>query len=380
MIYMDHAATSPVSEIALEEMLRCYREGFGNPSAIYSAGQAAKNALEKARARVGKALGAHSTEVFFTSGGTESDNWVLEGIARKKKRGHIITTAIEHNAVLRTAEHLEENGFTVTRLIPDHLGRILPGQLEEAIQPDTVLISIMTANNVVGTIQDIPALAKVARAHHVPIHTDAVQAVGQIPVDIRKLGVDYLSLSAHKVEGPLGVGALICRIPNMLPPLIFGGGQEKTRRSGTENVPGIVGMAAALEERVERMEAETAHLTALRDRLIGGLTKIPGVCLTGDPEFRLPGLASFAVESVAHSTFIVNALNERNVCVSSGSACSASSKEASHVLEAMGYDERRARCALRFSLGPENTAEEVEQVLEIMPAVIEEQSRKGFEF
>lgn len=377
MIYMDYAATAPISGKALEEMTQCYREVFGNPSAIHSPGQAARNALENARARIAKALGALNTEVFFTSGGTESDNWVLEGIARKKGRGHLITTAIEHNAILRTAEDLEERGFTVTRLLPDRLGRITPEQLEAAITPDTILVSVMTANNVVGTIQDISALAKIARSRRVPFHTDAVQAVGHIPLNVRKQGVDYLSLSAHKFGGPRGVGALISRVPNTLPPLIFGGGQERGKRSGTENVPGIVGMAAALEQAAAGMTAETARLTAMRDRLIDGMTQNEGVFLTGDPTNRLPGMASFVVAGVKHSTFLVNALNERGVCVSSGSACSAASREASHVLEAMGYDLALSRCALRFSLGRENTMDEVEHVIEIMPAVIEAQRTKG---
>ena len=377
MIYMDYAATAPISGKALEEMTQCYREVFGNPSAIHSPGQAARNAMENARARIAKTLGALNTEVFFTSGGTESDNWVLEGTARKKGRGHIITTAIEHNAILRTAEDLEERGFTVTRLLPDRLGRITPEQLEAAITPDTILVSVMTANNVVGTLQDIPALAKIARSRRVPFHTDAVQAVGHIPLNVRKLGVDYLSLSAHKFGGPRGVGALICRVPNTLPPLMFGGGQERGKRSGTENVPGIVGMAAALEQAAAGMTAETAHLTAMRDRLIDGMTQNEGVFLTGDPTNRLPGMASFVVPGVMHSTFLVNALNERGVCVSSGSACSAASKEASHVLEAMGYGLMLSRCALRFSLGRENTMDEVEHVIEIMPAVIEAQRKKG---
>ncbi len=378
---MDHAATAPISEKALGEMVRCYREGFGNPSAIHSVGQTAKNELEKARGRIAKALGAHSSEIFFTSGGTESDNWVLEGIARKKQRGHIVTTAIEHNAVLRMAQQLEERGFSVTCLRPDRLGFVTPEQLEAAIRPDTILVSVMTANNVVGTLQDIPALAAIARARRIPFHTDAVQAVGHVALNVRRLGVDYLSLSAHKFRGPKGVGALFCRMPNTLPPLILGGGQERTKRSGTENVPGIVGMAAALEECVGGgLEAAVPYLTDLRDRLIRGLTGIPGVLLTGAPSERLPGLASFAVEGIGHSSFLVNALNEAGVCVSSGSACSAASKEASHVLEAMGLDARLARCALRFSLDTENTREEVDRVLALMPGVIEAQRRKGSAF
>ncbi len=370
MIYMDHAATTAVSDKALQEIIRCSKNDFGNPSAIYSAGQTARNDLERARAQIADSIGALRSEIYFTSGGTESDNWVLRGIARKKKKGHLITTAIEHNAVLRTAEMLEEDGFAVTYLQPDNCGRISPEQLEAAIRPDTILISIMTANNVVGTIQDITALVKIARAHHILFHTDAVQAVGHMELNVRKLGVDFLSLTAHKFRGPKGVGALFCRLPYNLPPLLTGGGQERSRRSGTENVPGIAGMAAALKECTEELSKSIPYLTELRDHLIENLIKIPGVYLTGDPVNRLPGLASFAVEGIFHSVLIVNALADEGICVSSGSACSAASKEASHVLQAMGYNKQLSSGALRFSLDMENTREEVDRVIGLMPGII----------
>ena len=374
-IYMDHSATTPVTPKALEAMLPWFREEFGNPSAIYSFGQSGKNVLEDCRKRVAKCLGALQTEIFFTSGGTESDNWVIRGACRAKgARGrHIVTSAIEHNAVLRTLAQMEEDGFEVTYLKPDPMGRITPGQLEAAIRPDTILVSIMLASNVVGTILDIPSLAKVAAKHRVWFHTDAVQAVGHIPIRAHKLGVDFLSLSAHKFGGPKGVGALYCRLPNRLPPLLTGGGQEKELRSGTENIPGIVGMTTALEEAVSDLEEESARLSALRDRIIRELCAVPGVVLTGDPENRLPGFASFAVDGVGHSVHLVNALNEKGICVSSGSACSAASREASHVLLALGFDSRLSAGSLRITLGRDNTEEQADRLLSVLPDIIARQ-------
>ena len=337
-IYMDHAATTALSETALSAMLPYFREEYGNPSAVYSYGQAGKNAVEKCRERVAKAIGALRTEIVFTSGGTESDNWVIRGVCRMKrgKGRHVIASAIEHNAVRRTLEQLEEDGVEVTFLKPDREGRITPDQLEAAIRPDTILVSVMLANNVVGTILDIRALAAVARRRRVLFHTDAVQAVGHIPVNVRALGVDFLSISAHKFGGPKGVGALYCRLPNRLPPMLTGGGQEKELRSGTENVPGIVGMAAALEEAVGGLTESQAYLNGLRDRLIERALALPGVALTGDPANRLPGFCSFVTAGISHSVLLVNEMNERGYCVSSGSAFSAAPKEASHVLLALG--------------------------------------------
>ncbi len=377
-VYMDHAATTPLSEKALEAMLPYFREEFGNPSAIYSLGQTTKNVLEKCRARMAACLGALPTEIFFTSGGTESDNWILRGAcrARRQKGRHVITTAFEHNAVLRTLEQLEQEGLEVTRLEPDRKGRITAQQLEAAIRPDTGLVSIMLANNVVGTVLDIPTLAKIARDYRIPFHTDAVQAVGHIPVDVRKLGVDFLSLSAHKFNGPRGVGAVYCRLPNRLPPLLTGGGQEKELRSGTENVPGIVGMTAALEEALEEMDQRTAHLLRLQDRMISGVLAMPGVHLTGDPENRLPGFCSFLVEGIFHSVYLVNEMNEHGFCVSSGSACSAASRESSHVLLALGYDKALAGAGLRITLGAENTEQDVDRALTALHEAVEKVRRE----
>lgn len=369
---MDHSATTPVSEKALEAMLPWFREEFGNPSAIHDYGQHAKNKLEECRKRVAKCLGALQTEIFFTSGGTESDNWVIRSVCRASaaKGRHIITSAIEHNAVLRTLEQMESDGFEVTYLQPDRQGHISPEQLEAAIRPDTILVTIMLANNVVGTILDIPSLARTASRHRVRFHTDAVQAAGHIPVRVRDLGVDFLSVSAHKFGGPKGVGALYCRIPNHLPPLLTGGGQERELRSGTENTAGIVGMTAALEESVAEIELESARLSVLRDRIIKEVSSIPGVELTGDPVRRLPGFASFTVEGIGHSVYLVNDLNEKGISVSSGSACSASSKEASHVLLALGYDSEHASGSLRITLGRDNSEEQVDHLLSVLPDVI----------
>lgn len=373
-IYMDHSATTQLSEGALQAMLPYFREEFGNPSAVYSYGQTAKNTLEKCRNRAAKCLGALSTEIYFTSGGTESDNWVIRSVCREKRAQgkHIITTAIEHNAVLRTLQDLEEDGFEVTYLQPDAKGQITAEQLEEAIREDTILVTIMLANNVVGTILDIPALAAVARRHRVLFHTDAVQAVGHIPLNVRKLGVDFLSVSAHKFNGPKGVGILFSKIPLRIRPLLAGGGQEKGFRSGTENIPGIVGMVTALEEHIAGMEADTAHLQEMRDRLTAAVLELPGVYQTGDPTNRLPGFCSFVVERVSHSVLLVNKLNELGVCVSSGSACSAASKEASHVLLALGYEKALASASLRVTLGEENTDEEVDIAIAAIKSAIEQ--------
>ena len=367
-IYMDHSATTALSETALNAMLPYFREDYGNPSAVYSYGQTAKNALERCRDRVAKCIGALRTEIYFTAGGTESDNWVIRSVCRARKASgrHIISTEIEHNAVRRTLEQMQEDGFEVTFLKPDRFGQISPEQLQSAIRKDTILITIMMANNVVGTVLNIRELARVARSNHVLFHTDAVQAVGHIPVNVRELGVDFLSLSAHKFNGPKGVGALYCRIPNRLKPMLTGGGQEKEGRSGTENVPGIVGLTAALEESVANMPAHTEHLTRLRDWMIGEILTIPGFHLTGDPVNRLPGFCSFIVDGIEHSVYLVNELNESGVCVSSGSACSASSREASHVLLALGYDKSQSSRSLRITLGHENTFEEAARVVALL--------------
>ncbi len=371
-IYMDHAATTAVSEGALAEMLPYFTQEYGNPSAVYSYGQTGKNAVEKCRDLVAKCIGAFKTEIYFTSCGTESDNWAIRSAARlrKAKGKHIISSEIEHNAVRRTLEQLEEDGYEVTYLKPDSYGQITPQQLEEAIRPDTILVTIMLANNVVGTVLDIKSLAAVARKHRVLFHTDAVQAVGHIPVNAHALGVDFLSISGHKFNGPKGSGVLFCRIPTRLPAYMTGGGQEKEGRSGTENVPAIVGMTHALEENVAALEENTAYLNTLAQRMKQQLLEIPGVAETGDPEHRLPGFCSFTVEGIQHSVLLVNEMNDRNICISSGSACSAASQEASHVLLALGYEKQLAGSSIRLTLGMDNTQEDVDYAVDMLKTAI----------
>ena len=374
-IYADHAGTTALSQTALAAMTPYFTEQYGNPSSLYRFGQEAKADLERARADIAACIGAKPEEIFFTSGGTEADNWALKGVVelmalKGKTTGHIITSAIEHHALLHTAQHLEKQGYAVTCLPVDELGRVSPADVEAAIRPDTVLISIMAANNEIGTIQPVAEIGAVARRHKILFHTDAVQAVGHIPVDVEAWNVDLLSLSAHKFQGPKGVGALYVRRPLRLPPLLHGGGQEKGRRSGTENVPGVIGMAAALKEAVAQLEAEGARLSALRDRLIDGLTRLPYTRLTGDPENRLPGTASFVFEGVEGEALLLH-LDARGICASSGSACSSASLDPSHVLLAIGLPHEIAHGSLRLTLSEENTMEEMDYVAEQIRQIVE---------
>lgn len=373
-IYVDNSATTPVSERALSAMLPYFREHFGNPSAIYSYGQEAKKALEDSRRVVGNAIGGLNNEMYFTSGGTESDNWAIHSVGElKHKNGkHIISTAIEHNAILRPLEKMREKGYAITLLKPDKNGQISSEQLERAIRQDTILISIMMANNVIGTVLPIKALCEVAHKHAIIFHTDAVQAAAHIPIDVRSLSIDLLSLSAHKFHGPKGVGALFSKIPLVPTPFITGGGQEKGRRSGTENVATVVGMAAAIAEGTENLYPNTQYIGVLRDKLIESTLKIPGAYLTGDPVNRLPGHASFVFEGVNHSVYVINMLNEAGICASSGSACSASATEAPHVLSAMGYADELAHSALRISLSHYNTEKDIDRINETLPRIITE--------
>ena len=373
-IYADHAGTTALSRAALEAMTPYLTERYGNPSSLYRFGQEAKSDLEQARADIAACIGAKPEEIFFTSGGTEADNWALKGVLewmalKGKPTGHIITSAIEHHAILHTAQHLEKQGYDVTYLPVDELGRVSPAEVEAAIRPDTLLISIMAANNEIGTIQPVAEIGAVARKHKVLFHTDAVQAVGHIPVDVEAWNVDLLSLSAHKFQGPKGVGALYVRKPLRLPPLIHGGGQEKGRRSGTENVAGVVGMAAALKEAAAQLETEGARLSALRDRLIDGLTRLPYSRLTGDPANRLPGTASFVFEGVEGEALLLH-LDSRGICASSGSACSSASLDPSHVLLAIGLPHAIAHGSLRLSLGADNTDADVDAILAAVPEVV----------
>jgi cysteine desulfurase len=375
-VYADNAATTAMSDHAFQAMLPYFKESYANPSAIYRLGIDAKNAVEDARKSIAKAIGARVNEIFFTSGGTESDNWALRGVAelRKNKGKHIITTEIEHSAVYKTARQMEKEGFEVTFLPVDRYGQVSPEQLDEAIREDTILVSIMLANNEIGTILPISALSAVARRRKVLFHTDAVQAVGHIPVHVQELGVDLLSMSAHKFRGPKGIGALYINLKMTVPPILIGGGQEKGRRSGTSNVPGIVGMEAALTDAVRHMDEHCAHITYLRDRLIGGVLKLPGAELTGDPQNRLPGMASFIFKDLEGEP-LVPLLNEVGIYASAGSACSAGSGEPSRVLQAVGYPKKEAMTPLRFSLNEDNAAEDIDYILVQLPAVLQKAAK-----
>ena len=373
-VYADHAATTAVTDTALAAMLPCFTQDYGNPSSLYGFAQEGKSRLEQARAQVAACLNAKPEEVYFTSGGTEADNWALRGVAelmalKGRKTGHIITTAIEHHAILHTAQYLEKQGYEVTYLPVDGDGLVDPANLEAAIRPDTILISVMAANNEIGTIQPIAEIGAIAKAHKVLFHTDAVQAVGHIPVDVEEWNVDLLSLSGHKFGGPKGIGALYMKKPLRLPALIQGGGQEKGRRSGTENVPGAVGMAAALKEATDYLPEESARLAALRDKLIAGLSGLPYASLTGHPVKRLPGTASFVFEGVEGEALLLH-LDARGICASSGSACSSASLDPSHVLLAIGLPHAIAHGSLRLSLGADNTEADVDYILKEVPAVV----------
>ena len=372
LVYADNAGTTPVSKTALDAMLPWLTDGFGNPSGVYSVGREAKRGLESARQTIAACLNAEAEEIFFTGCGTESDNWALRGALEKnlKQGRHIITSAIEHHAVTHTCEHLARTmGAEITYLPVDRLGRVSPDDLRAALRPDTILVSIMLANNEIGTIEPIAELASIAHEKGVWFHTDAVQAVGHIPVDVKALGVDMLSLSAHKFGGPKGVGALYVRKGIALPPFLTGGGQERGRRSGTENVAGVCGMAAALKESTDNLERDMTYVSGLRDRLIEGLTKLPYSALTGDPVNRLPGTASFVFECVEGESMILS-LDNAGICASSGSACSSGSLDPSHVLMAIGLPHEVAHGSVRLTLSAHNTPEDVAYILEKLPEII----------
>ena len=373
IVYADHAATTALSDTALKAMLPYFNQSYGNPSSLYSFAQQAKSDLEAARAQVAACLNAQPEEIYFTSCGSESDNWALRGVAEQKKdKGrHIITSAIEHHAILHTARYLEKQGFEVTYLPVDGQGRVDPAAVKAALRPDTILISIMTANNEIGTIEPIAEIGAIAREAGVLFHTDAVQAVGHIPVDVQAWKVDLLSLSGHKFRGPRGMGALYVRKGVRLPPLMFGGGQEKGRRAGTENVAGAVGLAAALREATDGLAAESARLSALRDKLAAGLGRIPYSRLTGDPVNRLPGTASFVFEGVEGEALLL-LLDARGICASSGSACSSASLDPSHVLLAIGLPHEIAHGSLRLSLGSDTTEADVDYVIEKLPGIVKD--------
>ena len=373
-IYMDNAATTAVCPEALAAMLPCFGERFGNASSIHSTGRDARKALEEARRKVAECLGAKPNEIYFTSGGSESDNWAIKGAAyaNQKKGKHIITTKIEHHAVLHTCEWLEKQGFSVTYLPVDEYGRVNPADVEGAITDQTILISVMAANNEIGTIEPIAEIGKIAKAHKVLFHTDAVQAVGAIPVDVDSWNVDMLSLSGHKFHGPKGVGALYIRTGAKVDTFLHGGAQERGRRATTENVPGIVGLAAALEKAVSSLEENGVKLIYLRDKLIHGiLDQVPYSRLNGHPLNRLPGNVNVSVQYIEGESLLLR-LDLAGVAASSGSACTSGSLDPSHVLLAIGLPHEVAHGSLRLSLTDTNTEEEVDYVLRELPRIVEE--------
>ena len=371
-IYADHAATTAMSEAAIEAMTRCMREEYGNPSSLYRIGQQAKEVLEQAREDVASVVNAEAREIYFTSGGSEADNQAIRSAAlagKKKGKKHIISTAFEHHAVLHTLEQLKSEGFEVTLLPVHENGVVLPEEVEAAIRPETALVTVMYANNEIGTIQPIRKIGAVCKAHGVLFHTDAVQAVGPLAIDVKAENIDYLSASAHKFHGPKGTGFLYARKGVPLLPLINGGAQEKGKRAGTENLPGIVGMAAALKETVAERDAEAARLTVLRDRLIAGLNEIPHSALNGDAEKRLPGNVSFCFEGIEGESLLL-LLDEKGISASSGSACTSGSLDPSHVLLAIGRVHDVAHGSLRLTLGKENTPEDVEYIISAVKDVV----------
>jgi cysteine desulfurase len=372
-IYFDHAATAPTRPEVVEAMLPYYRERWGNPSSLHTSGQEAGEGMERARERVAALLGALPEEIVFTGSGTEADNQALVGIgiARQGKGDHIVTAATEHHAVLHTAQFLERRGIGVTYLPVDSSGLVDLEDVRNAITEKTILVSIMHANNEIGSLQPIAEIGAICREREVLLHTDAVQTVGHVPIDVREMNVDLLSLSAHKLYGPKGVGALFVRKGVRIAPLIHGGGHERGRRSSTENVPGIVGLGEAARLAAEELESSMEHDSHLRDRLISGvLERVPDTILTGHPDQRLPNNASFCVRYIEGESMLLN-LDFEQIYASSGSACTSGSLEPSHVLLAIGLPHDVAHGSLRLSVGRSNTVEQVDRLLDVLPPIVE---------
>ena len=372
-IYADNAATTRMSRSAIDAMVECMEKEYGNPSSLYTLGQSAKEALERARTRVAAAINADPKEITFTSGGSEADNQAIRSAAlagKKSGKTHIISTAFEHHAVLHTLKKLETEGFEVTLLPVHEDGLVRPEELEAAMRPDTCLVTVMYANNEIGTVQPISEIGAVCRAKGVPFHTDAVQAVGHLPIDVKAQNIDMLSASAHKFHGPKGTGFLFVRKGLPLYNLIEGGAQERGKRAGTENVPAIAGMAAALDEAVANMEQNTARLIPLRNKLIEGLRQIPHSALNGDAVKRLPGNVNFCFEGIEGESLLL-LLDDRGISASSGSACTSGSLDPSHVLLAIGRVHDVAHGSLRLTLGEDATEEEVDYIIKNVSEVVE---------
>jgi cysteine desulfurase len=371
-LYFDNAATTPLRVEALNAMMPYLTEGFGNPSGLYTVARTARKALEAARKQVADALNARTEEIYFTGSGTESDNWAIRGVAEAlaHKGNHIITSSVEHHAVLHTCKYMEKNGCSVTYLPVDEFGLVSPSDVEAAIRPDTVLVTIMTANNEVGTVQPIGEIGEVTRRRKVYFHTDAVQAAGHIPLDVADLNVDLLTISAHKFGGPRGVGALYVKAGTPIKPLLHGGAQERNRRAGTENVAGIVGTGEAFTLAVAELPEESERLTRLRDSLIRGLQeKIPHTKLNGHPTKRLPGNVNIAFSFIEGESLLM-LLDMQGCSASTGSACSSGSLDPSHVLLSMGDPQDLANSALRFTLGRNTTEVEVNALIELLPPIV----------
>lgn len=371
-IYFDNAATTKVRPEVVDEMVKYFSEDYGNPSSVYKIARENKKAVEASRSKIANAINADANEIYFTAGGSESDNWAIKGIADSysDKGKHIITTAIEHHAVLHTCEYLESKGFEVTYLPVDEFGIIRIEDLKNAIREDTILITIMFANNEIGSIQPIEEIGQIAKEKNIIFHTDAVQAVGHVPIDVKALGIDLLSMSSHKFYGPKGIGALYIKKGIKIKPLIHGGAQERNRRAGTENVPGIVGMGTALELLNNDMKNENKKLIHLRDKLINNILKeIPYSRLNGHREKRLPGNVNISFEFVEGESILL-LLDMAGIYASSGSACTSGSLDPSHVLLAIGLPHEKAHGSLRMSLGMFNTEEEVDYLLKELPPII----------
>ena len=380
-VYADNAATTRVSDKAFEAMLPYLKESYGNPSGVYSLGMEASRGVLNARQQVQKAIGAAKVgEIFFTSCGSEADNWAIRGAAKLGERSgkrHIITTAIEHHAVINTCKDLEKNGFEVTYLKPDEQGFITARQVEGAIREDTVLVSVMAVNNEIGTIQPIAEIGKVCREKKVLFHTDAVQAIGHIPVDVKAMNVDMLSLSGHKFHAPKGVGALYIKGGTDIAPLIFGGSQERGRRAGTENVPAIAAMGEAITEAVSGIEEKNAAVKALCEPIIDGiLSQIPHSMLNGSRENRVSGNLNFSFRGIEGESLLL-LLDMHGICASSGSACAVGSSEPSHVLTAIGLEKAAAHGSVRLTLNEDNTADDAEYILKVLPEAVKELRRRS---
>lgn len=372
-IYADNAATTKMSRVAIEAMMPYMDRIYGNPSSLHSVGQRANEALCDARERIAKQLGCTPREITFTSGGSEADNQAIlsaAAVGEKKGKKHIISTAFEHHAVLHTLEKLKKQGFEIELLDVGKVGNITAEQVRAAIRPDTCLVTVMYANNEIGSVLPIAEIGKVCREAGVIFHTDAVQAAGHLPINVATQNIDMLSLSAHKFHGPKGIGVLYCRKCIPLVSLIEGGAQERGKRAGTENLPAIMGMAAALDDACEHMAENSAKLTALRDRLIAGLSKIPHSVLNGDPVNRLPGNVHFCFEGIEGESLLL-LLDAKGICASSGSACTSGSLDPSHVLLAIGHPHEIAHGSLRLSLCETNTDEDVDDMLREIPAVVD---------